>query len=135
MREALKVLAADGLIELLPNRGARIKVLTRAEVGDLMDLMAGLEALAGRLACERITDEEFQHIAFTRTCTRISCEVTGPAISSATRQSMRRCFQPLEMPRWMRWPGRFRCACVARDTLPAATRRANAGARQCESMN
>jgi len=62
MREALKVLAADGLIELLPNRGARIKVLTRAEVADLMDLMAGLEALAGRLACERITDEEFQHI-------------------------------------------------------------------------
>lgn len=62
MREALKVLAAEGLIELLPNRGARIKALTPAEVGDLMDLMAGLEALAGRLACERISPEEFEAI-------------------------------------------------------------------------
>ncbi|MBV0893050.1 GntR family transcriptional regulator [Paracoccus sp. Z118] len=62
LREALKVLASEGLIELLPNRGARVKSLTPDEIGELFDLMGGLEALAGRLACERITPEQFDAI-------------------------------------------------------------------------
>lgn len=62
LREALKVLAAEGLIELLPNRGARIKSLTPPEIAELFDLMAGLEALAGRLACERITNDQIDNI-------------------------------------------------------------------------
>ena len=62
LREALKVLASEGLIELLPNRGARVKALTPDEIGELFDLMGGLEALAGRLACERITPAEFDAI-------------------------------------------------------------------------
>ena len=62
LREALKVLASEGLIELLPNRGARVKALSAQEVGELFDLMGGLEALAGRLACERITGEELDEI-------------------------------------------------------------------------
>lgn len=62
LREALKVLAAEGLIELLPNRGARVRKLNEEELRELFDLMGGLEALAGRLACERITDEEIRRI-------------------------------------------------------------------------
>ncbi len=58
LREALKVLAAEGLIELLPNRGARIRELRPADVRELFDVMGGLEALAGRLACERISEDE-----------------------------------------------------------------------------
>lgn len=62
LREALKVLAAEGLIELLPNRGARVRELSSADVRELFDVMGGLEALAGRLACERISDAEFAEI-------------------------------------------------------------------------
>ena len=62
LREALKVLAAEGLIDLLPNRGARIRTLIPAEIAELFDLMAGLEALAGRLACELITEEQIDII-------------------------------------------------------------------------
>lgn len=62
LREALKVLAAEGLIELLPNRGARVRELSPEDVRELFDVMGGLEALAGRLACERISDEEFAKI-------------------------------------------------------------------------
>ena len=58
LREALKVLAAEGLIELLPNRGARVRQLGKRDLEELFDMMAGLEGLAGRLACEAITDEE-----------------------------------------------------------------------------
>nr|WP_244644471.1 GntR family transcriptional regulator [Azorhizobium oxalatiphilum] len=62
LREALKVLAAEGLIDLLPNRGARVRSLTVKDISDLCDVMGGLESLAGRLACERITDEEIAQI-------------------------------------------------------------------------
>lgn len=57
LREALKVLAAEGLVELLPNRGARVRQLDSRDLQELFEVVGGLEALAGRLACESITDE------------------------------------------------------------------------------
>src|SRR6478609_3493605 len=54
LREALKVLASEGLIDLLPNRGAWVRQLGPDEMVALFDVMGGLEALAGRLACEKI---------------------------------------------------------------------------------
>jgi DNA-binding GntR family transcriptional regulator len=58
LREALKVLASEGLLDLLPNRGARVRALTTRDLTELFDVMGGLEALAGRLACENITEDE-----------------------------------------------------------------------------
>ena len=62
LREALKVLAAEGLIELLPNRGARVRELRPRDLDELFDMMGGLESLAGRLACEHISDAEIAEI-------------------------------------------------------------------------
>ncbi|RDE07888.1 GntR family transcriptional regulator [Pelagibacterium lacus] len=62
LREALKVLASDGLVELMPNRGARVRSLSAHDIKELFDLMGGFEALAGRLACERITEEQFEEV-------------------------------------------------------------------------
>ncbi|WP_206659497.1 GntR family transcriptional regulator [Hansschlegelia zhihuaiae] len=62
LREALKVLASEGLIELLPNRGARVRIFSAADRRELFDVMGGLEGLAGRLACERATDAEIGEI-------------------------------------------------------------------------
>jgi DNA-binding GntR family transcriptional regulator len=62
VREALKVLASEGLVNLLPNRGSRVSSLSEQDICHLFDLMGGLEALAGRLACERITDQEIAEI-------------------------------------------------------------------------
>jgi len=63
LREALKVLAAEGLVQLLPNRGSRAARLTEKDVRDLFEVCQGLEALAGELACERISDAEVDEIA------------------------------------------------------------------------
>jgi DNA-binding GntR family transcriptional regulator len=63
LREALKVLAAEGLVQLLPNRGARAARLTDKDMRDLFEVCQGLEALAGELACERITDTGIGEIA------------------------------------------------------------------------
>jgi DNA-binding GntR family transcriptional regulator len=65
LREALKVLAAEGLVQLLPNRGARAARLTDQDLRDLFEVCQGLEALAGELACERIGDAEITEIADT----------------------------------------------------------------------
>lgn len=58
LREALKVLSAEGLVELLPNRGARVRELSEREIRELFEVVAGLEFLTGQLACEAITDGE-----------------------------------------------------------------------------
>jgi DNA-binding GntR family transcriptional regulator len=56
LREALKVLAAEGLVELLPNRGARVASLEEDDLGALFEVIGMLEAEAGRLACGRMSD-------------------------------------------------------------------------------
>ncbi|QQE07543.1 GntR family transcriptional regulator [Cupriavidus sp. ISTL7] len=62
LREAFKVLAAENLIEISPNRGASVSRMTEAEIWETFELMAGLEAFAGELACERITPAELAQI-------------------------------------------------------------------------
>lgn len=62
LREALKVLAHEGFVELLPNRGARVAKLTRATLKNTFEVMQSLEALAGELAGARISDAELANI-------------------------------------------------------------------------
>ncbi|AWN41228.1 GntR family transcriptional regulator [Methylobacterium durans] len=58
LREAIKILATEGLLELLPNRGARVASISQGEIEEMVEVIAGLEATAAELACRRITDEE-----------------------------------------------------------------------------
>ena len=62
LREAIKMLAAEGLVELLPNRGAIAVELTEEDVLNTFEVMAGLEAQSGELAAQRITDAELAEI-------------------------------------------------------------------------
>ena len=62
LREALKLLAHEGLVEILPNRGARVVKLTIEDARHLFEVIGGLESLAGRLACEQISDAEICEI-------------------------------------------------------------------------
>ena len=62
LREAIKMLAAEGLVGLLPNRGAVAVALSDADVFNTFEVMAGLEAQSGELAAQRITDAELAEI-------------------------------------------------------------------------
>ena len=62
LREAIKLLAADGLLDLLPNRGARVAALSESEIEEIVQVVGVLEALAGELACQRITETELSAI-------------------------------------------------------------------------
>lgn len=57
LREAFKVLSAEGLVRLLPNRGATVARITRAKAEEIIPMLGALEAFAGELACARIDDE------------------------------------------------------------------------------
>ena len=58
VREAFRTLAAEGLVELLPNRSVIVSDVDRSELGDVFLVLGNLEGLAAQQACERITDEE-----------------------------------------------------------------------------
>ena len=62
LREAIKLLAAEGLVDLLPNRGAVAVKLGEADVHHAFELLAHLEGLSGDLAAQRITDAELAEI-------------------------------------------------------------------------
>jgi DNA-binding GntR family transcriptional regulator len=62
LREALKVLSTEGLVDLLPNRGAVVALLTERRVREIFEVMGALEALAGELACRNMTVEQFNEI-------------------------------------------------------------------------
>ena len=59
-REALRTLAAEGLVELRPSRGAVVRKLGAAEVFSMLEVLAHLERLAGQLACARASDAEIE---------------------------------------------------------------------------
>lgn len=62
LREALKVLANEGLVTLTPNRGAMVSHLTLEDLEEAFPVMGALESLSGEMACAQITDAEIATI-------------------------------------------------------------------------
>jgi DNA-binding GntR family transcriptional regulator len=58
LREALKVLASEGLVDLVPGRGAVVRKLTSKDVAEMLDVLKALETLAARLACRNAADAQ-----------------------------------------------------------------------------
>lgn len=63
LREALKVLASEGYVTLIPNRGAVVSEVTLTDLEEAFPVMGVLEALSGELACANITEREVNDIA------------------------------------------------------------------------
>lgn len=57
LREAIKFLASEGLVELVPSRGAIVKTFSAKEVLDMIEVLRTLETFAGLRACELASDE------------------------------------------------------------------------------
>ncbi|WP_035610355.1 GntR family transcriptional regulator [Haloferula sp. BvORR071] len=63
LREALRMLAGSGLVELIPRRGAFVRHPGIVELIEMFEVMAELEALCGRLAARRISPGELAEIS------------------------------------------------------------------------
>lgn len=76
IREALHLLAVEGFVEIEPRRGAKVAIFTRKQADDLFVMRLTLEGLVARLAAERRTDQQLDHL-------RNVCEA---GLSAATQQ-------------------------------------------------
>ncbi|MGD9991052.1 GntR family transcriptional regulator, partial [Pseudonocardia sp.] len=62
VREALRNLDKEGLVEKLPTRGIIVKELTRREVSEIFDIREALEGMASKAAAQRIADGEASNL-------------------------------------------------------------------------
>ncbi|MCW6511260.1 GntR family transcriptional regulator [Hyphomicrobiales bacterium BP6-180914] len=62
IREAIKLLGNEGLVDLLPGRGARVAAYSLDTMIALVEVIAGLERHACELAAERMSMEDFRKI-------------------------------------------------------------------------
>lgn len=62
LREAFQVLAASGLVQLIPHRGAFVRHPAFEELVEMFEVMAELEAMCGRLAARRVTPRELAEL-------------------------------------------------------------------------
>jgi DNA-binding GntR family transcriptional regulator len=62
LREALKALATEGLLDLIPGRGAIVRKLTVKDVQDMLAVLSYLENLAAPMTCQNASDEAIRDV-------------------------------------------------------------------------
>ncbi len=78
LREALQRLALSGLVELIPRRGAFVRQPGPVELLEMFEVMAELEAVCGRLAALRISDEALDKLREANAKCRIAVDEADP---------------------------------------------------------
>lgn len=62
LREAFRVLAKEGLVEIVPRKGTFVRGITRQDIEEHFPIRAILEGLAARLACSNLTQEDLSEM-------------------------------------------------------------------------
>ena len=62
IREAIRRLELEGLVVMMPHKGAAVAKITEKDLQDVLEVRCSLEELAVELACERISEDELQHL-------------------------------------------------------------------------
>ena len=62
IREAIRKLELEGLVVMIPRKGAVVAEITEKSLRDVLEVRRALEALAVRLACEKILDAEVEEL-------------------------------------------------------------------------
>ena len=87
VREALRMLERDGLVEMVPYRGARVTTLTQREIEETYFIRGHLESIATGLAAERITAAELDALDALMVLMRDAVEAQdGPRFSDLNHE-------------------------------------------------
>ncbi|OPX45790.1 HTH-type transcriptional regulator LutR [Ruminiclostridium hungatei] len=62
VREAIRKLELEGLVDMIPRKGAHVAELSVKDIMDVLEVRASLDGLATALAAERITDDELKEL-------------------------------------------------------------------------
>lgn len=63
IREAIRKLELEGLVIMIPRRGAEVAQITLKNLTDVMEVRCALDVLAIELACERMTPEDLEKLS------------------------------------------------------------------------
>lgn len=75
IREAIRKLELEGLVMMIPRRGAEVARITEKKVKDVLEVRRALDALTIQLACDRISEEELEAL-------QMACEDFEQAITT-----------------------------------------------------
>lgn len=67
IREAIRKLELEGLVTMIPRRGAEVSQITEKSMNDVLEVRRALDALCAELACDRISEEELEELG--KACT------------------------------------------------------------------
>lgn len=62
IREAIRKLELEGLVTMIPRRGAEVAQITEKSLQDVMEVRRAMDALCVELACDRISEEELKQL-------------------------------------------------------------------------
>lgn len=62
IREAIRKLELEGLVTMIPRRGAEVAQITEKSMSDVLEVRRAMDALCAELACERITEEDLERL-------------------------------------------------------------------------
>ena len=62
IREAIRKLELEGLVLMIPRKGAEVAEITEKNLRDVLEVRKALEELAVKLACDRMTDEQMDKL-------------------------------------------------------------------------
>jgi DNA-binding GntR family transcriptional regulator len=65
IREAIRKLELEGLVVMVPRKGAEVARITEKDLKNVLEVRCALEELAVTLACEKITNDELKHLKAT----------------------------------------------------------------------
>ncbi len=80
IREAIRKLELEGLVNMIPRRGAEVASITESDLKDVLEVRRNLDALCAELACERITQKELTELK--AACARFESVVPGGDVTS-----------------------------------------------------
>ena len=75
IREAIRKLELEGLVTMIPRRGAEVAQITEKSMNDVLEVRRALDALCVELACERITQEDTERL-------KLACEAFEAAVKT-----------------------------------------------------
>lgn len=75
IREAIRKLELEGLVIMIPRRGAEVAQITEKSLKDVLEVRRALDALCAELACDRISEEELENL-------KKACEDFGKATAT-----------------------------------------------------
>jgi len=123
VRTALLTLASEGLVERLPNRGARVRAISVEEAIEIVEVRVGLESLCARKAAERVDADAIEWLRDLRdrigSAVSPGCAPSVPASSPYRRGALRPASPAARGCGWL-WPDVVVGAACAPRPHPAA---------------